>query len=109
MSDATGKGSSALQDPAYDHLDKIIKQKDPKVADFLRLERQNVCSISAIASKAPSQRDAIERQYFIMFLKMRVPFFMSFDKKTIRLIMERINCNWVNRNQVVCRYKDPGE
>lgn len=44
-----------------------------------------------------------------MFLKMRVPFFQTFDKKTIRLIMERINCNWVNRNQVVCRFKDSGE
>ena len=90
-------------------MEKLVRQKDAKVADYLRLERKNVCSISAIASKAPSQRDAVERQYFIMFLKMRVPFFQTFDKKTIRLIMERINCNWVNRNQIVCRFKDSGE
>ena len=90
--------SASVRSGSVTQVEKAVKLKDPQVADYLRLERKGVCSISAIASKAPSQRDSVEKQYFTMFLKMRVPFFLNFDKKTIKLIMERINCQWVNRN-----------
>ena len=79
-------------------IEREIKKKDPQVADFLRLERKGVCSISAISSKGPSERDHVERQFFVMFLKMRVSFFKDFDKKTIRGLMDRINTVSYNRN-----------
>ena len=44
-----------------------------------------------------------------MFLKIRVPFFSNFDKKTLRTMMERMGCTYYKRGQVVQKFKDDAE
>ena len=44
-----------------------------------------------------------------MFLKLKVPFFADFDKKTLKLVMERMLCSYLKRGQVVSKYKDEAD
>lgn len=44
-----------------------------------------------------------------MFLKLRVPFFADFDKKTLRPVMERMLCNFYKKHQIVARLGDNAE
>ena len=44
-----------------------------------------------------------------MFLKLRVPFFADFDKKTLRPVMERMLCNFYKKNQIVCQFNESAE
>lgn len=44
-----------------------------------------------------------------MFLKLRVKFFEDFDKKTLRLVMERMLCQIFRRNTIIARNGEPAE
>jgi CRP-like cAMP-binding protein len=44
-----------------------------------------------------------------MFLKLRVPFFADFDKKTLRPVMERMLCNFYKKHTTVCKMGDEAE
>lgn len=44
-----------------------------------------------------------------MFLKLRVRFFEDFDKKTLRLVMERMLCQVFRRNTIVARNGEQAE
>lgn len=68
------------------------RQKASQVSEFLRLESKGITSIASVASKPPSDRDDTEKQFFVMFLKLRIPFFADFDKKALKVIMERMLC-----------------
>ena len=54
--------------------------------------------------KLPNDRDDSEKQFFVMFLKLRVPFFADFDKKTLKLIMDRFITSNYKRSQVLAEY-----
>jgi len=72
-----------------------------QVAEYLRNEAVGILNISSIAMKPPVDRDDSEKQFFVMFLKLRVAFFKDFDKKTLRLLMERMLCRSFLRREVV--------
>ena len=42
-----------------------------------------------------------------MFLKLRIPFFKDFDKKTLRMLMDRIYCSHYKRHDCVVEFKKP--
>ena len=44
-----------------------------------------------------------------MFLKLKVPFFADFDKKTLKLVMERMLCSYLKGKQVVSKFKDEAD
>jgi len=44
-----------------------------------------------------------------MFLKLKVPFFADFDKKTLRLVMERMLFIYLKKGQFVSRFKHDAE
>jgi hypothetical protein len=44
-----------------------------------------------------------------MFLKLKVPFFVDFDKKTLRLVMERMLFIYLKKGQFVSRFKHEAE
>lgn len=71
---------------------EMVQNESKQVQDFLRLEREGISTIAAVAYKPFIDRDEGEKQFFIMWLKMRMPFFADFDKKTLRVIMERFKC-----------------
>lgn len=39
-----------------------------------------------------------------MFLKLRVPFFASFDKRALRLVIDRVSISFLRRDQVLTQY-----
>ena len=79
--------------------------KSAQVQEFLRLESKGITSIASVASKPPAERDESEKQYFIMWLKLRMPFFADFDKRTLRVVVERFLCQDYKRNQVVTKFE----
>ena len=89
--------------------EKVTPTKKPKgpmsqTEDFLRMESKGIVSIANIISKPPSDRDNIEKQFFVMFLKLKVPFFKDFDKKTLKFIMERTSSQFFKKGKVVHEY-----
>ena len=62
-----------------------------------------------MASKPPSDRDDAEKQFFVMFLKLRVPFFADFDKKALKVVMERMLCQDYKRGSIISKYKEEAE
>jgi len=62
-----------------------------------------------IAMKPPSDRDAAEKQFFVMYLKLRVPFFSDFDKKTLRMVMERMLCSLFDKQRIIEEFGKPLE
>jgi hypothetical protein len=73
------------------------------------MESKGITSMANIASKPPGDRDDVEKQFFVMFLKLRIPFFADFDKKTLRPVMERMLCNFYRKHQIVCKRADEAE
>ena len=80
-----------------------------QVSEYYRMESKGITSMANIASKPPGDRDEVEKQFFIMFLKLRVPFFADFDKKTLRPVMERMLCNFYKKHQIVCKKGEDAE
>ena len=74
------------------------KETSKQVAEFYRMESKGITSMSNISSKPPGDRDETEKQFFVMFLKLRVPFFADFDKKTLRPVMERMLCSFYKKH-----------
>ena len=62
-------------------------------------------NINKIALKLPTSRDEAEKQFLIMFLKLKVPFFKEFDKKTLRMVMDRCVTTNYKRSQVVSEFE----
>ena len=94
--------------------EKVTPTKKPKggpsqTEDFYRMEQKGIVSIANIISKPPSDRDNIEKQFFVMFLKLRVPFFRDFDKKTLRFIMERTSSQFFRKGKTVHEYGEDGD
>jgi hypothetical protein len=83
----------------------IGSQTNHQIAEFLRNEKIGILNISKIAMKTTNHRDPTEKQFFVMFLKLRVPFFKEFDKRTLRFVMDRSVTTTCLRSQVVAEYK----
>ena len=77
-----------------------------QIAEFNRYQNQGITSIANVASTPPTERDDAERQFFVMFLKLKVPFFADFDKKTLKLVMDRMLCSYLKKNQVITKFRD---
>lgn len=77
------------------------------MAEFLRTERVGILNMEKIAMKPPVDRDENEKQFFVMHLKLRVPFFSDFDKKTLKLATDRMLCNYLQRNSIVKDFDTP--
>ena len=60
------------------------------MAEFKRSETKGTNSIVNVAAKAPSDRTKADKKFFVMFLKLKIPFFADFDKKTLKLVIERM-------------------
>ena len=63
-------------------------------------------NISEIAMKPVSERTQIERQFYIMFLKLRITYFKHFSKKTLRLLVERMVSKMYRRGDILSKFKD---
>jgi hypothetical protein len=49
-----------------------------EVKKFLAFEKENIYNIKEISLKNQSSRTKDEKNYYIMFLKYKIPFFKSF-------------------------------
>jgi CRP-like cAMP-binding protein len=73
------------------------------------MEEKGITSIANVVAKPPSDRDSLEKQFFVMYLKLRVPFFIDFDKKTLKFIMERISCQFFKKGKIVQEFGQEGD
>ena len=80
-----------------------------QVTDFKRMEARGITSIANIASKPPSDRGDTDKQFFVMFLKLKVPFFADFDKKTLKLVMERMVAQYYNSHTFIHKFNNEAE
>ena len=53
----------------------------------MRNESKGIMNISKIVQIVHKDRKEQEKQFFIMFLKLRVDFFKSFEKKTLEFMI----------------------
>lgn len=61
--------------------------------------------MASIAAKPPNERDESEKKFFVLFLKLRVPFFSSFNRRTLRIIIERISVQFLRRDQYLTQFE----
>lgn len=89
--------------------EKNRSKTNQQVKDFLKNESLGVLNISEIAMKPLSERTEIERQFYIMFLKLRISYFKNFSKKTLKLLVERMVSKMYRRGDYLSKFKEKQE